>query len=182
MPCIPLSQSVGHCLHPLTANTSKFLGISQSTLTLVAVHFGLGYHQNHLSRLYLEKNTIVLWVAEQFYILTTAATMISISCLICRITPVRRHHIIGWTIGIMTIIWAIVFWFLRIFICSYNLQANRSAGKVSTEAKAMHVGHLPRPWDPSNKICLNRTAIRLAVTIVGSFLELANVVTAVCVV
>lgn len=91
--------------------------------------------------------------------LTTAATMFSISCLICRITTARRHHLIGYAIGCLIAVWAIVCWFLRIFICD-----------------------LPRPWDITNNICLNRSAIRLGTTITNALVELVIVVSAVSVV
>lgn len=157
---------------------AKLLGIFQSIVTLAAVHFGLGYHATALTASNLKNAYICLWVAEQLYVLATAATMLSISCLICRITTARTHHLIGYTIGFLIVVWAVVCWSLRIFICS----CFPSSPQVASQPLTAYPGDLPRPWDIRNNICLNRSAIRLGTTVVSAILELANVVTAVCVV
>ncbi|KAI5363087.1 hypothetical protein Slin15195_G104640 [Septoria linicola] len=135
---------------------ATIIGIIQSTLTLTSTHFGLGSHSSSLTDSSFNKVFVLLWLAEQFYILGTAAAMLSICFLICRITSTRKHHAVGYTISALIGAWCIICWNLQIFKCS-----------------------LPRPWDITepNK-CLDKRAIRLGTTVCGALLEMANVVAA----
>ncbi|KAM3424073.1 hypothetical protein BST61_g11376 [Cercospora zeina] len=139
---------------------ATILGVGQSAATLVAIHFGLGYHAYYLSTFSFEQVFLCLWVSEQLYILSEGAALLSISFLICRIALSKTHRRICFAVGYLTVSWALSSWLLHIFKCP-----------------------LPRPWDIFNTDkCLDRVAVRLSITICAALLEVTNVIIAIYVV
>ncbi|GIZ41192.1 hypothetical protein CKM354_000450600 [Cercospora kikuchii] len=139
---------------------ATILGVAQSITTLVAIHYGLGYHAYALSMFSFDRVFLCTWIAEQLYILSEGAALLSISFLIQRITLLRKHHRICFTVAYLIVIWALSSWLLHIFKCP-----------------------LPRPWDILNADkCLDRVAVRLSITISAALLEVTNVAIAIYVV
>ena len=138
----------------------QILAISASIVTLVAIHYGLGYHAVDLPLNSYDDVFLFIWIGDQLFILTEAAAMLSICALICRITPERKLHHVCSCLAMLVGTWALISWLLQVFNCP-----------------------LPQPWDISDQArCLDLLAIRLGPSICCSLLEIANIAIAVYVV
>ncbi|EME78276.1 uncharacterized protein MYCFIDRAFT_80708 [Pseudocercospora fijiensis CIRAD86] len=78
---------------------ATIFGVTQSCVTLAAVHEGLGHTQDNLSTEQLDLLFILFWIGNQFYIAAMACATLSISLLICRIAWARHHLVLGYSIA-----------------------------------------------------------------------------------
>lgn len=96
---------------------ATILAIINSSIVIRQSHYGLGQHIGTLSPALIEKQQLLSWIAGLLYILALCFAMLSICCLIIRITTHTGQGWIAKTIAAVGIIWAVVAFFLIAFIC-----------------------------------------------------------------
>lgn len=100
------------------------LAITQSCITILGTSFGLGKRETELSSDALNRQRILAYTANQFYIASLCFSILSVSFLIARVT--RRTKQVRWaySIAVLTGLWAVTSMFYLAFDCK-----------------------LPRPWE-----------------------------------
>lgn len=113
--------------------TRQLLGVVQSSIILLEIRFGLGFHVVDLTRHDADILRLLVWVATIFWILAIACSMLSTCLLIVRIVRVRQQCVVAYSAIAVISLWALGFVFVNVFRCP-----------------------LPSPWETDPKRCLNQ--------------------------
>ncbi|CZT20697.1 uncharacterized protein RCC_06555 [Ramularia collo-cygni] len=133
-----------------TCAAATLFGVAESCTALLAVHYGLGIPQNEIGE--FEPLYKLVWVAGQLYALSVGFSVLSITCFIARLTKTDQHQRIIHSIMIAIGVWMVISELLIALGCP-----------------------TPRPWDISDRKCLNKWYIWLSHTVICTMFEILNI-------
>lgn len=93
------------------------ISIVQSCITLVTIHYGLGYKVGTFPKSWLYDFELYIWLALMLYTVCLMASLLSVAFLICRITKYRPHLILTYSLAAATGIWGVVCVGVQAFQC-----------------------------------------------------------------
>jgi hypothetical protein len=84
------------------------LAVTQSSLAILGTRYGLGHRQDTLQTATVNRQRLLGWINNQFYLATLCFSMLSVCFLIVRVTKRTEQVRLAYAIAILTVLWAVI--------------------------------------------------------------------------